>query len=87
LIGDSPGFAGEAAGDAAGDASGLAVETGLGEATGLFGTSAFGSQAPNTAVETARTDTNISLLMIFSLEIRYRDVCRPRTDIHSRSGK
>jgi hypothetical protein len=70
--GDAPGFAGEprgdAAGEAAGDARGLAVETGAGVATGLFGASVFGSQAPNTATLAAKTvDKIIDLLIVFLL--------------------
>lgn len=65
----APGFAGDAAGEAggeaAGDASGLADWTGLGVATGLFGTFASELQAPAKAADAATTETNISLLISF----------------------
>ena len=62
-----PGFTGETVGDATGEASGLAVVAGVGVAAGLFGTTGFGSQAPNTAVETAKTVDNINDLLILFL--------------------
>ena len=64
LSGETPGFAGDAA---AGDASGLADWTGLGLTAGLFGMGASEVQAPITAVETAKADTNISLLIFLLL--------------------
>ena len=68
-----PGLIGETVGDATGEASGLAVAAGVGVVAGLFGTTGFGSQAPNTAVETAKTVDNINdLLIVFLL-----------TDIHA----
>lgn len=70
--GDVTGLMGEAFGSTdgltTGEATGLAVTTGTGVATGLFGNVlVFGSQAPNTAVLTAKTDANINdLLIVFS---------------------
>lgn len=55
---------GETVGDATGETSGLAVTAGVGVAAGLFGTTGFGSQAPSTAVETAKTVDNINDLLI-----------------------
>ncbi|MEO6485032.1 MAG: hypothetical protein ABIO54_05955 [Pyrinomonadaceae bacterium] len=72
--GEVPGFTGEATGKAVG----LAVATGTGVATGLFGTSVFGSQAPNTATLAARTVDNINdLLIVFLLLICDADENRP----------
>ena len=63
--GEVPGFTGEATGEAVG----LAVATGTGVATGLFGTSVFGSQAPNTVTLAARTVDNINDLLIVFLPL------------------
>ena len=64
--GDDAGLAGDPVGDADGEADGLDVAVGAGVAGAGFGVSAFGSQAPRTAAETAKTADNINcLLMIF----------------------
>lgn len=52
-------------GEPVGLAAGAAVAVGAGVAS-LAGVSGFGSQAPNAAVETARTDINTNDLLIFS---------------------
>ena len=70
-------MAGDAAGEAAGDEIGLAGAmigvadwiAGLGPAAGLLMFSTFGSQAPNTAAETAKAETNISLLIFLEAVI------------------
>ena len=62
-----PGLIGETVGDAFGEATGLAAAAGVEVVAGLFGTTGFGSQAPNTAVETAKTVDNISDLLIVLL--------------------
>jgi len=82
--GEAPGLTGDATGEATGLLIGLAVETGAGVATGLFGTSVFGSQAPNTATEAAKTDDNINVLLIdFLLSEMDADQSRPPADIPS----
>jgi hypothetical protein len=66
LIGVPPGL-GVPDGEDTGDGAGLARTAGVGDAGGLGG-SGFGSHAPNTAVETARTVVNINdLLIVFLL--------------------
>lgn len=66
--GVDPGFVGEVTGEADGLATGVAVAVAAGVAGG-FGASGFGvSQAPNTAVETAKTDVNTNdLLIVFPI--------------------
>ncbi len=67
--GVAPGFPDVPVGDATGDGAGLAVVTGAGVGTGLFGATGFASQAPRTAAETAKTDVNINdLLIVFLLK-------------------
>ena len=90
VSGVCPGLTGDAAGDATGEATGVAVATGA----GLFGTLGLGSQAPNTAVETAKTFANINdLLIVFTpwalphgwaIE-NARTQIRPLADIRSRN--
>ena len=55
-----PGLTGETVGEADGEATGVAGAIGA----GLFGTLGLGSQAPNTAVDTAKTVVNIMVLLI-----------------------
>lgn len=77
-----PGFMGEPDGEATGETAGLAVATGAGVGAGLFGTSGFASQAPNTAVETAKTVANINdLLIVFLLNDLHADP-RPSAGRH-----
>lgn len=68
--GDATGFAGEDFGSidglVTGDAAGLTVATGVGVAGIGFGVSAFGPQAPNRTVLTAKANENIIVLLIFS---------------------
>lgn len=66
--GVDPGLVGDVTGEADGLATGVAVAVADGVAGG-FGDSGFcDSQAPNTAVETAKTDVNINdLLIVFSI--------------------
>ena len=69
--GVAPGFVGEVTGEADGLATGVAVAVADGVAGGLGESGFCGSQAPNTAVETAKTDVNINdLLIVFSLLFR-----------------
>ncbi len=83
------GLTGEALGSTdgltTGEATGLAVTTGTGVATGLFGNVlAFGSQAPNTAVLTAKTDANINdLLIVFSSKFCERRLTPPASKTSS----
>ncbi len=81
--GVAPGFPGVPVGDETGEATGLAVATGAGVAGGLFGGVAAELQAPNTAVEAARTVPNTTdLLIFFLLNISYtRTRGRPLADI------
>lgn len=76
-------------GDMEGEATGLAVATGAGVGAGLFGTSGFGSQAPNTAVETAKTVDKIKVLLIVILlnNLLNTDSRRPLADIRSRNER
>jgi hypothetical protein len=80
--GDEPGFAGEPVGEG----TGLDVADGEGVAGTGFGTSALGSQAPNTATVAARTvDNIIDLLMIFLIfDSNTRTRAFRFADIHSR---
>ena len=55
-----PGLTGETVGEADGEATGVAGAIGA----GVFGTLGLGSQAPNTAVDTAKTVVNIMVLLI-----------------------
>ena len=65
--GEAPGLAGEPVGDVVGDGTGLDVAEGTGVAGVGLGASTFGSHAPSTATEAAKTvDKIIDLLMIFS---------------------
>lgn len=72
-----------------GEATGLAVATGAGVGAGLFGTSGFGSQAPNTAVETAKTvdKTKVLLIVILLNNLLNTDSRRPLADIRSRNER
>lgn len=56
------------AGETDGDATGEAVATGVGVATGLFGTSLFGSQAPRmVTLAASNVDNRIDLLIVLLL--------------------
>ena len=58
------GLAGEIATGAVGVVSGLADPIGVGVDTGLFGASGVPLQAPKTAAETAKAESNTSLLIV-----------------------
>lgn len=65
--GVDPDLVGDVTGEPVGLVTGIAVDVGAGVAGGLLGSFVLGSQAPNTAVETAKTDANMNdLLIVFS---------------------
>ena len=85
--GEAPGLAGEPVGEVVGDGTGLDVADGTGVAGVGLGVSPFGSHAPSTAIEAAKTvDKTTDLLMIFSLFIlNSRTHAFRYADIHSRN--
>ena len=58
------GVAGETATGTVGEVIGLAVPIGVGVDSGLFGGAGSLLQAPKTAAETAKAETNTSLLIV-----------------------